>query len=79
MRSPVNVKSIEPDWKQLFLSTQEEMKALREGIDVKHKEMVAALEAKQGKAYAEIQMLRQYIQDLEDEKAQSLKTGEWLQ
>ena len=63
----------------ITLDPQEEMKALREGIDAKHKEMVAALETDQGKAYAEIQMLRQYIQDLEDEKEHFLKTGEWLQ
>ena len=55
------------------------MKALREGIDAQHKEMGATLETDQDKAYAEIQMLRQYIQDLEDEKEHFLKTGEWLQ
>ena len=63
----------------ITLDPQEEMKALREGIDAKHKETVAALEIDQGKAYAEIQMLRQYILDLEDEKEHFLKTGEWLQ
>ena len=63
----------------ITLDPQEEMKALREGIDAKHKEMGATLETDQDKAYAEIQMLRQYIQDLEDEKEHFLKTGEWLQ
>ena len=63
----------------ITLDPQEDMKALREGIDAKHKETVAALETDQGKPYAEIQMLRQYIHDLEDEKEHFLKTGEWLQ
>jgi hypothetical protein len=58
----------EPDWKRLFLSQQAEIQALRKGIDDKHKEMCAALETDQGKAYARIKELEQDIEDLKEER-----------
>ena len=66
----------EPDWKRLFLSQQAEIRALRKAIDDKHKEMCAALETDQGKAYARIKELEQYIEDLKEEHRIEEELGE---